>query len=107
MNGAAIDWSAWQVGLIAVQMAAAAAAVVYTWWANRNKAIAADLAALERRVAKLEQDMQHQPGREEFGRLSERLALLHADLKGVIGSVNGMQRAVDLMNQHLLERSSK
>lgn len=39
--------------------------------------------------------------------LSERLGLLHGDLQELAGGFKGVQRGLDLIHQHLLDRSGK
>lgn len=89
----------WKVGLVVVG--------VYTWWSNRDKATKAAIDRVEKRVIRVEEDMRHQPTRAELQQLGVRIGDLHADLQELVGSFRGVQRAVDLMHQHLLDRSGK
>lgn len=81
--------------------------VIYTWWSNREKATRSAIDRVEQRVVRLEEDVRHQPSREELHELRGQLSDLHADLQELVGSFKGVQRAVDLMHQHLLQRSDR
>lgn len=89
----------WKVGLVLVG--------AYTWWSNRDKATKAAIDRVEKRVIRVEEDMRHQPSRAEMHELNVRIGALHADLQELVGSFRGVQRAVDLMHQHLLDRNTK
>lgn len=102
-----VNWTALQFGLSLVQLVGLVMVGVYTWWVNRGKAAKAAIESLERRVSRLEDDLRHQPSRGEVQGLSDRISELHSDLQELLGSFRGVQRAVDLMHQHLLDRSGK
>lgn len=101
------DWPALQFVLSVVHFVGLVAVGIGTWWVNRNKAAKVAIETLERRLARVEDDLRHQPSRAEMQVLSDRIGLLHSDLQELVGSFRGVQRAVDLMHQHLLDRSGK
>lgn len=90
---------AWKAGVVLI--------AIYTWWSNRDKATKSAIDRIERRLQRVEDDMRHQPTRADMNQLAERIGTLHADLQAMAGSFQGVQRAVDLMHQHLLDRSGK
>lgn len=87
---------------------------VYTWIAQRRKAtqdqIAAineDFAKLRERVSIVENDVSHLPDHKEITKLREMIGQLNKELAETLGGLNGLKRAVDIMNQHLIDQSGK
>lgn len=90
---------AWKAGVVL--------SVIYTWWSNREKATRSAIDRVEERVVRLEEDLRHRPSGPEITELRTQLGSLHSDLQELVGSFRGVQRAVDLMHQHLLQRSDR
>ncbi len=112
-----------------IVLAAVVANVGYTWWSNREKVNARRFSALEKQVSErlaiethngLEKEQQVKCGqhRERTGQVEQEmrrmeseirhmptsrdLAALSGKLENIEGSLKGLTRAVDLMNEHLL-----
>lgn len=84
---------------------------VYVWWTQRKKATADQFRAVDKRLDSLDNEMvgmkkelEHAPTQTDIKELSNRIQDLHGDLNKVVGGLEGIRRAVDIMNSHLLER---
>lgn len=55
------------------------------------------------RLTRVEEALRHVPTHADMQKLEIRVSDVHADLQKVVGGVEGLRRAVDLMSQHLLE----
>lgn len=106
-----MDYEAWKFWFTVGQTLATGVLTLWLWAVNRRTVRRAELdakmAALDHRVTIVEQDVRHGPSHADIKELSHRIEELHGDLKELGGGVTGIRRAVDLMNQHLLDRSGK
>lgn len=62
---------------------------------------------LQFRVAKVENGLYHTPSHQDIRGISERIEQVHGDLKGVSKGLDGLNRAVEIMNTHLLGENGK
>lgn len=110
------------------------AVLIYTWWVNREKVTAKRFANVEREVAKRLSLSEHQvldekqkkqceeherrtgKAEQDLRRLeaeirhlptSRDLSDLNGKLSSIEGTLSGLRRAVDLMNEHLLNGGNK
>ncbi len=59
----------------------------------------------ETRISGLQADVKQMPSQIDIRELHSRLGQLHGDIQQVNGRLEGIGRAVDLVNQHLLSQS--
>ena len=124
------DYTAWKFWIDVLQMVATCAIGIYVWWNGRNQANAKRFKTLEdtvtghntsikmltearqqqttdcekrlQRIEDLEKELNHLPSREEISKLSDKIGSLTEKLGTLDGRLNGINRAVDLLNQHHL-----
>jgi hypothetical protein len=88
---------------------------IYVWWTNKEKVTNTRFEAQDKRITKIESDLQHpsctrhQVLEEKLSSsnqtMNARLDALHGDIRELTGSVKGLNRAVDLMNEYLINKS--
>lgn len=108
------NWNALRFFLDMVVMFGVVAVGIYSWWISRNQAIKSDIFAVcgrvelvEERVTLVERDIRSMPTTADIFELNQRIACLHGDLREIKGTLKGLSRAVDLMNEHLISRGGK
>jgi hypothetical protein len=62
---------------------------------------------LEDRATRAELEIKHLPNHADLAKLSSRIEEIHADLHEIAGGVSGLRRAVDLMNEYLINNGGK
>lgn len=62
------------------------------------------LNGLGQRLARVEEAHRHSPTHGDMGALAKELGELRGDVQQMAGGLEGIRRAVDLINQHLLSR---
>ncbi len=77
---------------------------LYSWRANRDRAQREEVDAIAQRLTVIEQDIKHMPGHDHLQSLATRMEDLHRDVASISGGMEGIRRAVDLINEHLLNR---
>jgi len=101
-----------------VQFILTAGVWVYVWLSNRQRATTKRVQDLEKLTLerlqehdgwlnRLDTKLKYIPTRDDHSKLSDRIEDLHGDLHEISGVLSGLRRAVDLMNEHLLNRSDK
>ncbi|MRR33168.1 hypothetical protein EG829_00510 [bacterium] len=91
---------------------------IVVWWTNRDKVNNARFKQTEDRLLQLENDVKHPPSCEYHPRLEsriekmrvgfeEKISAVHGDTREIKGSLNGLARAVDLINEHLINQGGK
>lgn len=109
MGPEAIDWREWQFWL-AVGLALENIAVgIYVWFSNRDKArdadmksVKAEVQGVETRVTKLEAgSISHS----DLSKVYDRMNVMAQEVSKLNGSIQGLQGAVELIHQHLLNSS--
>lgn len=114
MNELIMNWSGARFVLDLLVSAGMIAVGIYTWWVSRRQATTAAIDAVdervsevEGRVAQAEQELRHVPTHSDVSELSHRIAGLHGDLREIKGSLAGLSRSVDLMNEHLIRQGGE
>lgn len=98
---------------------------IYVWWSNKEKVTNTRFDAQDKRITKIESDLQHPSCARHQAlddklsssnkaldeklntsnqSLNKRLDELHGDIRELTGSVKGLNRAVDLMNEYLINK---
>ncbi|MDD4457866.1 MAG: hypothetical protein PHC98_09845 [Syntrophotalea acetylenica] len=80
--------------------------IVYTWWVNREKVTSSKFRLLEQRLAEVEFAVRQTPPCCHHDELDRRLTSLLGEVREMSGTLKGLNRAVDLMNEHLLNRGN-
>lgn len=124
------NYPAWRFWFDVAQLLGTIAIAVYVWWDRRKKrfttleqTVAAhdtylknlgtekkerkkDCEAHKKRTTDLEKDVHHLPSRQELTELSGKIGSLTEKLGTLDGRLTGINRAVDLLNQHHLRGDS-
>lgn len=100
------DYSAWRFWFDVLQLAGISLIGVYSWWVNREKVTTGKFREHERRICQLENDVRHPNCQYHLG-FEARLDTLHGDIRELAGGVKGLRRAVDLMNEYLINNGGK
>lgn len=80
---------------------------VVVWWTNRDKVNNDRFKETEARLLQLENDVKHPPACTYHPRLEERMDKAVGKLERVDGKIDGLSRAVDLMNEFLINQGGK
>jgi predicted nuclease with TOPRIM domain len=102
-----IDYKAWGFWFGVGQFIFNAAVLLYVTIANRQKANAARVAEAEKRLAQLESDVKHPPSCTYHPRLEERMDKAIGKIERMDGKLDGLNRAVDVMNEFLINQGGK
>jgi hypothetical protein len=92
-----------------------AAIGVMNWLNNRHRITTATITKLEEsldgrldsqtaRLIRVEQDMKHAPGDDDFKRLYQRLDVLNGEFKELRGEFHSMRSTLALIHQYLMDR---
>lgn len=102
------------LGLSAAKFVWGVGLTIYVYFSNRRKALKKvqketddKIAALDARTACIEQDIKHMPSQKDIQDLSSRMDLLNGTLANLEGRLGGINRAVDLMNEFLINRGNR
>lgn len=108
-----LNWTAVKVFLDVVVLIAVAAIGIYTWWVSKGQATSSAILDVDKRVddvearvIQVERDVSHVPTHADVAELSARISGLHGDLREIKGSLAGLARSVNLMNEHLIRQGS-
>lgn len=112
-----MDWETlrvWLALLQIMQILVTAAVGIAAWRISRGRARRAEIVSLQdeiggvrTRVHDVEADLRHLPKHADLQSMGERLEQVHRDLRELSGAFGGLRRAVDLMNQYLLDHRDK
>lgn len=104
-----IDYSSIKFLLDVLQMLVTAAIALYLWQARKHTATNARVSELESdvalhgdRLSRIEVAMRGLPTHDDIGGVFQRISEVHGDVRQMRGSLEGLSRSVDLINQHLL-----
>jgi len=75
---------------------------VYTWYANRQTAAAADLNKVIARVTTLESEIKHLPDQALVNGLAGDMKAVKAELTAIKESISPLTRNIELLNGYLL-----
>ena len=110
------DYDEWKFYLDLLQFLGTIALGIYVWFSNRQRVTTGRIETLsnetkkelidhELRIVSLESDMKHMPTNGDIKGLSERMDALNQSLSTAAGRLEGINRAVDLINEHLINGS--
>lgn len=106
-----MNYAVWKFWLDVILILVNAGIGIYVWWSNREKVTNTRFRKLEERLGKVEGRVERMPVCENHARmeandtkLMARLDDLHGDIRELAGSLKGLSRAVDLMNEHLINK---
>lgn len=123
--GMELDYTALRFWFGVLQFAGTIAVGVYAWWATSakktTKAIQevrednqADIEALghkvtsnERRIDRLENNVDNMPDHADMDGVKSELSGLRSDVSKMLGTMQGLNRAVDLMTEHLINKRAE
>lgn len=108
------DYGALRFWFTVFQWAATILVALYAWWVGRSRATSEAMAEISKRIDEnsrrlelLEKDVRDAPGHTEIHALRDDVASLRADVRELNGTMRGMNRAVDLMTEHLMNKGGK
>lgn len=109
-----IDYNAGRFWFQVFTWIAAVTAAAYAWWANRNRVTTTTLNRLDKRIDEIggrigvvEKDMKQLPSQADIRKLHDDLSGLRADVREMSGTMRGLNRAVDLMTEHLINKGDR
>jgi hypothetical protein len=102
-----VNYAAWKFYIDILVLAVVAGNTLYTWWTNREKVTNKRFSAAEDRLMKLENDIKHPPSCTYHPRLEERMNTAVGKLERMDGKLDGLNRAVDLINEFLINQGGK
>lgn len=111
-------YAAWQFWFSVGTYVAALGVGVYVWFSNKHKANAAAVTDLDKqinkrvdthadRITRAEITLEHMPTHKDISEISTRIEAMHGEISRMSGTLSGVNRAVDLMNEHLLTAGRK
>ena len=62
---------------------------------------------VEKNVIELQSELDHLPTQQQFNELNRSILALNGELKNTVGRLEGINRAVDLINEFLINQGSK
>ena len=80
---------------------------VIGWWNLREKVTNKRFQEAEERLMQLENDVRHPPSCTYHPRLEERMNAAVGKLENMNGKLDGLSRAVDLVNEYLINQGGK
>jgi hypothetical protein len=101
------DYTAYRFWFDVAQFAGLCILGVYTWWGNRAKVTSRRFKKYDDRLNKLEQRAEAGPTPEQYRSLKDTMGELHGDLREFKGKFEGINRAVDLINEFLINQGGK
>lgn len=102
-----MNYTAWKFWIDVLVLAVVAGNTVYTWYSNREKVTNKRFQAAENRLLQLENDVKNPPSCTYHPRLEERMDSAVRKLERMDGKLDGLSRAVDLMNEFLINQGGR
>jgi hypothetical protein len=110
-----MDYSAAKFWFDVVQTVLIAVIGLQNWFGKRHAATEADIKALKNdidsklnaqaeRLTRVEQDLEHVPGKEDFFRVHERLDKVAGDLAGLTGEFHACTKLLQTIHQYLMDK---
>lgn len=107
-----IDYNAYRFWFAVFQWAVTILVGLYAWKVGRSRATSAAMGELskridaaERRLDSVEKDISEAPGHRDMTALRDDMSSLRADVRELTGTMRGMNKAVDLMTEHLMSKA--
>jgi len=80
---------------------------IMAWWSGRDKITSTRFKDAEDRIIKLETEVKHPPACTYHAQLELRIDAVRSDTSEIKGTVKGINHAVDLMNEFLINQGGK
>lgn len=101
-----------------VQLVLTGAVGFYVFLTNRHRVTTGAIKTLEHdvdrrldqqneRLTRVEQDIKSLPNHQDIGQVYDRLNAVHGELQKLTGTVGGLTRQLELVNDHLLNHGGK
>lgn len=100
------DYTVWRFWLDVLVLAGVAANTIYTWWANREKITSQKFRAFEDRLTTAENSIKNPSCKYHVG-FEERLDTINSGVSKIEGRLEGINRAVDLVNEFLINQGGR
>ena len=101
-----MDYAAWRFWFDALQLFGTLLIGVYVWWTSRERVTKKRFEEQDKRISNLEFEVKR-GGCPHHPDLVKRMDIMHGEMKELIGTVKGVNRAVDLMNEYLINHGGK
>jgi hypothetical protein len=124
-----VDYEALKFWLSVGQVVGTAAVAVWVYFVSRQKATSLAVTDLDKqindrvgqcmeqidervdkhadRITRAEIRLDHMPTHKDISEISTRIEAMHGEISRMSGTLSGVNRAVDLMNEHLLAANRK
>jgi hypothetical protein len=102
-----INYQAWGFWVLVVNSLITLLTAIGGWWALREKVTNKRFAEAEKRLSQLENEVKHPPACTYHGRLESLIDAVRSETAEIKGTVKGINRAVDLMNEFLINQGGK
>lgn len=119
------DYTALRFWFGVLQFLGTVAVGVYAWWVTRAKnttkaieqvrvdnqaeinKLAGAVTSNERRIDRLENNVDNMPDHADMDGVKSELSGLRSDVSKMLGTMQGLNRAVDLMTEHLINKRAE
>lgn len=113
-----MDYEALRFWFDVFQLLLTGVVAVYVWLTSRHRVTTSAIRKLEEdvdqrldnqgdRLTRVEQVVESLPRHKDIGQVYDRLNALHGQLQKLTGTVGGVARQLELVNDHLLNRGGK
>jgi len=102
-----IDYSAWRFWFDVLQLIGICIIGIYSWWISKERVTNKRFKEHHARLTALEGHIQNSPSPKQFKDLADKFELIHGDMREIKGQLTGINRAVDLMNEYLINNGGK
>ena len=97
-----VDYTAARFWMDLLQLAGIVAIGIYSWWGNRAKVTNSRFNGLETRMTKVES----KSGCDHHGDFDKRLRDVQSNVSTIDGRMEGIGRALNLIQEHLLSKGN-
>ena len=104
-----LDYNVLKFWFDVAQLAGTIGVAVYVWWTSRSRATQESIAAVEAsvtglsgRVDRVEQELEHLPGRSEWQALDTRIDTLNRQIGELTTAQYANNKLLLLINEHLI-----
>ena len=99
-----LNYNEWKFWFDVIQMLGTVLLGVYVYISNRHRITGDTIKDHHDRLITLESELKHLPNKEKLKEISIRLDTVNNDLQRTIGKFEGVNRAVDLINEFLINQ---